>query len=356
MLRPAIPNDEMFEGDGTYGPKANFKISLRELPDDGRFRVTVTAAKYNDGLLLDRGRTAQASEGRRRLSRSENAANRDDPEGGHLPGGYLSRGCEATRRLARTRRGSTKGWPGRGRSMATAERPARRCEGDAQFVDSPFGKAVSLDGDGDSVVVPRRRDAMNVGEGDFTVAAWIHPQAAPKARRSSALAESDWTHGWYLECPTTGHVCGSKQPGRTTSPTGRVSPPGVIRANAWQHVAAVVRRGQERNAALCQRLPGRRRARSVRRTWTIRRSICISAAFRRPSRFGANWMRCASIAGPSDEAEIQALGANPDGSLCSRLPKSRRTSTLTLGDRQFSGTLQQPAFLAVRLAGWPARR
>jgi hypothetical protein len=61
LLRPAIPSDEIFGGDGTYGPKANFKISLRELPDDGRFRVTVMAAKYNDGLLLDPGNPSQAS-------------------------------------------------------------------------------------------------------------------------------------------------------------------------------------------------------------------------------------------------------------------------------------------------------
>ena len=37
LLRPAIPSDEIFEGDGTYGPKANFKISLRELPDQVEF-------------------------------------------------------------------------------------------------------------------------------------------------------------------------------------------------------------------------------------------------------------------------------------------------------------------------------
>ncbi|HVC98465.1 MAG TPA: DUF1592 domain-containing protein, partial [Pirellulales bacterium] len=53
LLRPAILSDELFEGDSTYGPKANFKISLRELPDQGRFRVTVKAAKYDDGLLLE---------------------------------------------------------------------------------------------------------------------------------------------------------------------------------------------------------------------------------------------------------------------------------------------------------------
>ena len=88
LLRPAIPSDEMFEGDGTYGPKANFKISLRELPDDGRFRVTVMAAKYNDGLLLDPGAPPACVRRfrRRRLPRSENSTNRDDQESRHLPG------------------------------------------------------------------------------------------------------------------------------------------------------------------------------------------------------------------------------------------------------------------------------
>lgn len=58
LLRPAIPSDEIFAVDSTYGPKANFKISLRELPDAGRFRVTVTARRYNDALLLDEGEAA----------------------------------------------------------------------------------------------------------------------------------------------------------------------------------------------------------------------------------------------------------------------------------------------------------
>ena len=63
MLRPAIPSAEIFGVDSTYGPRANFKIALRELPDHGRFRVTVTAAKYNDGLLLDPARSAQPRDG-----------------------------------------------------------------------------------------------------------------------------------------------------------------------------------------------------------------------------------------------------------------------------------------------------
>ena len=55
LLRPSVPSAELFQVESTYGPQANFKVSLRELPDHGRFRVTVKAAKYADGLLLDPG-------------------------------------------------------------------------------------------------------------------------------------------------------------------------------------------------------------------------------------------------------------------------------------------------------------
>jgi hypothetical protein len=55
LLRPAIPSAELFGVSSTYGPMANFKISLRELPHEGNFRITVKAARYDDALLLDRG-------------------------------------------------------------------------------------------------------------------------------------------------------------------------------------------------------------------------------------------------------------------------------------------------------------
>ena len=60
LLRPAIPSSEIFGESSTYGPRANFKISLRELPDHGEFRITVRAARYVDGLLLEPG-TAPAA-------------------------------------------------------------------------------------------------------------------------------------------------------------------------------------------------------------------------------------------------------------------------------------------------------
>lgn len=62
LLRPAIPSPEIFGQSNTYGPMANFKISLRELPDGGNFRVTVKAARYRDGLLLESGVPACAGD------------------------------------------------------------------------------------------------------------------------------------------------------------------------------------------------------------------------------------------------------------------------------------------------------
>jgi hypothetical protein len=62
LLRPAIPSLEIFGQSSTYGPMSNFKISLRELPPHGRFRVSVKAAKYNDALLLP-GTTKTLAEG-----------------------------------------------------------------------------------------------------------------------------------------------------------------------------------------------------------------------------------------------------------------------------------------------------
>ena len=62
LLRPALasyPRDEILGQAFRYGPMANFKISLRELPDEGNFRVTVKAARYVDGLLLNAGEPVQ---------------------------------------------------------------------------------------------------------------------------------------------------------------------------------------------------------------------------------------------------------------------------------------------------------
>ncbi|MFM8725392.1 MAG: DUF1587 domain-containing protein, partial [Planctomycetaceae bacterium] len=61
LLRPAVPGSEIFGESTTYGPRANFKISLRELPHHGNFRITVTAAAVDDGLLLPPDSTISTS-------------------------------------------------------------------------------------------------------------------------------------------------------------------------------------------------------------------------------------------------------------------------------------------------------
>lgn len=53
LLRPAIPSSELFGISSTYGPRANFKISLRELPAHGDFRVTVRARSISNEMLLE---------------------------------------------------------------------------------------------------------------------------------------------------------------------------------------------------------------------------------------------------------------------------------------------------------------
>ena len=52
LLRPSIPGARFLGDASKYGPLPNFKIALRELPRRGRFRVTVRAARVDDGLLV----------------------------------------------------------------------------------------------------------------------------------------------------------------------------------------------------------------------------------------------------------------------------------------------------------------
>ncbi len=53
------------------GRAPNFKIALRELPSQAAFRVTVAAAKYDDGLLLDPRRGILETDQSRRLPRPQ---------------------------------------------------------------------------------------------------------------------------------------------------------------------------------------------------------------------------------------------------------------------------------------------
>jgi hypothetical protein len=346
LLRPAIPTEEMFDADGTYGPKANFKLSVRELPDEGRFRVTVTAAKYNDGLLLDPGAPSQTASGIVWRDVKSRGTVTIPKAGVYQVDIYGPESKAPAPDLSRLGDGLAGLWP-------TADPQTGRLEGTAKLVDSPLGRAVTLDGAADSLVIPRNLiptdDAKNVGEGDFAVAAWIHPRQLQRAEIVS-LAGSARAQGWYLEVPDNRGTLRFRTAGQAEQAIGMVSSrPGTIRANDWQHVAAVVRRGK--NETLLY----------VNGNLVARGSLG-SAQFDDEK----SDLRIGSMSGdladvrlyrrPLDEAEI--LGLVQPGKQFLKPPPERQGGprrqqepevTLALGDRQFSGALKQPAFLVVRL-------
>ncbi|NBT63637.1 MAG: hypothetical protein EBT02_17940, partial [Planctomycetia bacterium] len=194
-----------FGVDSTYGPRANFKIALRELPNQGRFRITVNAAKYDDGLLLDPGTTVQSSN-------SENVVVCSNPSDSASimikREGIYQVDVHAATREKLAKQDSSRlddkligNWPLNGNALSNPDTKnlAGQLQGDVKFINSPFGKALSLDGNGDSVSIPRN-DSMNVKNGEFTVAAWIHPTQLRQAG-IVCLGKYSWTNGWYLDMP-----------------------------------------------------------------------------------------------------------------------------------------------------------
>ena len=348
LLRPAIPTDEIFQSEGTYGPKANFKISVRELPDYGRFRVTVTAARYDDGLLLDPGEPARdpgspAAIVIRDPGRPQTVT--IDKGGLFQVDLYEAERPSPPRPAAPSRltEGLAGPWPGEGGGPG-------RLEGDARYVDSPFGKAVSLDGEGDSAVIPRS-DAMDVGEGDFTVAAWLHPR---QLRRAGivALGARQWTHGWYLE------TIGGQGAFRieTTRPDkvsngGVTSPKGMIRKDAWQHVAAVVKRGEEQTRLYVN---GYLVASGTVGPENLDNPGMDLHLGQLPggNHFHGELDEVRLYRRALDDAELQAL-VEPGREFAEPPPEEPQEVTLKLGEREYSAKLEQPAFLAVRLDAGP---
>lgn len=340
LLRPSIPSDELFGSDGTYGPKANFKISLRELPDHGRFRVTVTAAKYNDGLLLDTG-----------------AAPQTDP--GSIPVPQPAKGQTATIATAgvyqvdvhqgprqvttvapdssRLRDGLSGQWPAEGQG---------RLEADARLAESAIGRTLVLDGEDDALILPRSPE-MSVGEGDFTVAAWVNPKQLRRAGLV-AMGAIEYTHGWYLDMPTEGGALriGTAKPDSESN--GRVtSPPGVLRKDAWQHVAAVVRRGGNQTRLYVNGYLVAEGGIGPAHLDNLKMDLHIGRLPKGQVLDGqlADVRLYRRALG---EAELQAL-LLPGKQFVKPPPEKPLEIRLTLGGREFSGILEQPAFAVLRL-------
>ncbi|MFP6769774.1 MAG: DUF1592 domain-containing protein [Planctomycetaceae bacterium] len=357
LLRPAIPSAELFQVESTYGPKANFKISLRELPDDGRFRVTVKAARYDDGLLLDPGKSVPAASSKAAIT-VENLAK---PQTVTItrPGIYQADvytqappDTSIEPDASKLAVGLVGAWKldGNAQSQPKRKELVGRLEGDAKFVDSPFGQAISLDGNGDAVVVSRDK-SMNVGTGEFTVAAWIHPRALQQGG-IVCLGRYSWTHGWYLDMPNNKGVLRIETASPANKSNGTVaSRPGVIRVNTWQHVAAVVRRGTNKTQLYIngyQVASG-----TIAPTNLDNPAVNLYIGRIQDSKlFKGSIDEVRFYRRALDVAEIQAL-LEPGRRFVKPPTEKPQNLALKLGDREFSATLRQPAFLAVRLPAGP---
>uniref|UniRef100_Q02AS6 Cytochrome c domain-containing protein n=1 Tax=Solibacter usitatus (strain Ellin6076) TaxID=234267 RepID=Q02AS6_SOLUE len=345
LLRPAIPSEEIFEVDSTYGPKANFKISVRELPDYGRFRVTVTAAKYRDGLLLDHGANVQP--------KAADAVIIQDPKipatvtipkaGIYQVDVFTEEPAAGPPDVSRLTEGLTGAWPQTGDAGGSLS-------GKTAVVDSPLGKALSFSGTADGFAVPRKAiptdDAHNVGEGDFSVAAWIRPG---KLKREGlvSLGDSDRNEGWFLDIPDDKGALRFQTAGREAGASATVmTPGGVLHADTWQHVAVVVRRGRnDARIYVNGSLVGRAATGSAQFDDT--KSDLQIGHIPRSSVFQGEMADVRLYRRPLEETEIQSL-LQPGKQFVKSVPRRNADLTLRLGELQFIGALQ-PAFLVVRL-------
>jgi len=351
LLRPAIPNEEMFDADGTYGAKANFKISLRQLPDDGRFRVTVMAAKYNDGLLLDASAKVQKAEGAITVDLKKPALT--IPKAGIYQVDVFPAPRTALAPLDSSRLNDGLGgsWPLDGAALG-------KLEGNAKFVESPFGKALSLDGEGDALVIPRD-ESVNVGTGDFTLSAWIHPTALRRAGIVGlGAAGKSGEQGWSLEMPNERGMLRLDTAGPANSLNGTPaangnvsSAAGMIKVDTWQHVAAVVRRGTKETRLYVNGYPVAKGKVGTANLDNPQLSLHLG---RIPGggRFKGELDEVRLYRRALSEGEIQAL-VEPGRKLVA-IPPAEKAQELTvkLGERRFAGKLQE-AFVAVRLPAGP---
>jgi mono/diheme cytochrome c family protein len=337
LLRPAIPSDEMFGADSTYGPKANFKLSVRELPSSGRFRITVLAAKYRDGLLLEAdAKPRPASSDAIAIRAPQTTQTVTIPKAGIYQLDLREEKAATTADASRLTEGLAGQWPKDGG-------------------DSPVGKTLSVKPDDPGLTVARKAlptdDAHNVGEGDFTIAAWIHPG---RGRRQGivSLGNPDRSLGWYLDVSENRfasvrfQTAGRDPQANASVATGQ----GAIRADAWQHVAVVVRRGRNDTRIYVNGVLTARAATGAAQFDNEQADLQIGHIPGAPN-FGGDLADVRLYRRPLEDSEIQALVA-PGKKLITTPAERKGDVTVHLGGREFVSSLR-PAFIVVRLDQGP---
>lgn len=342
LLRPAIPSENLNGSEG-MGPKANFKIAVRELPDDGRFRVTVLAARYDDGLLLDAGVAPQLPGAKGAVTVNVADASATIPTAGIYQVDIYPRSeTPPAADAARLAEGLVGDW--------NLEGPSLNLKGEARPVATPFGQGVKFGSEMDSVVIPYD-DRLNVGKGNFTVSGWVRSGGGRVAGIISSRG-SDSGAGWVVESNTAGGLqfLSFGEGGRRNGVV--VSRNGALFGN-WQHFAVSVARGTGQTRLYVDGvLVGRGTTGPA--DLSYRGDLTIGAS---PGQEG--------YVGDLDEfrlhrralspAEIVAL-AKPKADLPRPVGRGGRPAApappevvLSIGKRQFSGSLGQPAFMLVRL-------
>ena len=228
---------------------------------------------------------------------------------------------------------------------------AGKLQGEAKFVDSPFGKAVSLSGAADSVVIPRS-DAMNVGERRFHGGGWIHPSQLRKAGIVGLGAARGRTAGIW-KCPMPAGRFGSKRPDRTSSPmgltlaAGRSSRQRVAACRGGCEARKAGDRGKSETRLFVNGYPVARGAIGLGEPGQSGGGSAIWAGRQRPGIRGRTGRGTHLSPGSrrGGNSGIVATGkqfVQPPSTQGARGRRQQDVVTLTLGDRQFSGPSSSP--------------
>ncbi len=334
LLRPAIPSAELFQVESTYGPKVNFKVALRELPKHGRFKITVEAAKYDDGLLLENG-----------VQPIGRGIEIQDPSADGDTVFIEQSGIYQVEIYRSTPSGDVAAPDG----SRLHESVIGSWDFDGEATKSPFGQALRVNSKGGERTI-QRSEGMSVDASDFTVAAWIRPGKLKKGGLVATGARQQ--KGWVLELPDSSGKLRLQTHHAYQQGSGMLEcKPGVIRKGVWQHVTAVVSRG-ERKARLL--VNGFEVATGEIAPTSIDDPAKPLSLGRVPEgdRFSGDLDSVRLYRRALSNAEVQAL-IEPGRDLVFVPSDGRQPVSLQLGERLFDGTLDAAPFLAVRLSKGP---
>ena len=348
LLRPAIPSAELFGVESTYGPKSNFKISLRDLPNHGNFRVKVTAAKYDDGLLLERGAREYETNADSLVVNNPSAPSnlKVNKAGAYRAQVYFKSETPVKPDGSRLAEGQIGKW-----DFTEPQLAKGKLESGAKVVDTPFGKGLRLNGKASSYSQQRPKsqgNSFNIGKGEFTIAAWIRPEKLRQAGIFS-LGGYGYAHGFVFDMPNQKGILRIETANKQNQANGTVqSAMGIIRAGKWQHVAAVVKRGDNQTELFVN-------------GFSVAKGTINDADLDNPeTTLHIGRVENANVfKGDIDEVyffnralekpELEAL-IEPGRKLAEPPNKDvGQKLTLRIDDRSFTGNLNQPAFIDLRL-------